>query len=146
MLIWTLKSNVESSFSLLNSGPLSSVCSSLFNLYPFLSSEPRACSGSSWACTWTSCTRGSLEHSHLVWFCAVLVFWTGCPLQEQSSGSPPCFFRARISCLGFHLEDPALKITAFAYSNQISQQVEWGGLKLLVIFKGEATSVVISTS
>lgn len=145
MLIWTLKSNVDSPFSLLSTEPLSSVCSSFAHFKPTPSSP--VCLGhvvgSSQASGWRPLTREGMEHTP-----ALVILWPACPLQEQTSGYPSCSFRVRISCLGFSLEDPALKGTAFINSNQTPprQEEEWGGLKLSVIFKAKATSVVICVS
>lgn len=67
----------------------------------------------------------------------------GQPACCKNKAHSSCSFRARISCLGFSLEDPILKGTAFTSSNQIPQWMKWGGLKLLVILKAKATSIVV---
>lgn len=84
-----------------------------------------------------------------IWFSSVLFWYFGQPAHFKNKAQVllPVSSGPGLAALDFTWRIlPALKTTAFTNSNQISQQVEWGGLKLLVIFKAKATSVVISTS
>lgn len=133
---------MESSFSLLDTQPLSSVGGSLSSFKSSPSSEASlGCAvGSSWASVRNPFTRGSVEHAPGLLLCHSDLP-ASLPLQEPAPGSPSCSFRAKISCLGLSLEDPLSK--ELQSHPSVSGVRRW---ELLVIFKAKATSVVICLS
>ena len=116
-----LNSKKQRGFTISPSEYRATVCSSLAHFKPTPSSPvcPGHVAGSSQASGWRPLTREGMEHTP-----ALVILWPVCPLREQASGCPSCSFRVRVSCLGFSLEDPALKGTAFTNSNQTPPRQE----------------------